>query len=156
MSAWLILLSSSSWTKNWILATYDYGLFVTFGCTRYFSSPWPHILLSKPKVREIITLTWNVKCLKALIFWGFSCLLRRREIEFAVSASQAQFPVFKSFQFTIQISFQDGGHSMSDYFSLKYFLHLSTNLPRFSMDFVFILLCTFLEVDLVFSFVQRL
>jgi hypothetical protein len=33
-----------------------------------------------------------------------------------VSASPAQFP---EFQFTIQISFQDGGHSMSDYFSLK-------------------------------------
>jgi hypothetical protein len=48
---------------------------------------------------------------------------------------QAQFPVF---QFTIQISLQDGGHSMT-YFSLKQFLYLSTNFTAFSVDFVFIL-----------------
>jgi hypothetical protein len=36
---------------------------------------------------------------------------------------------------------------MSDYFSLKQFIHLSTNLARFSVDFGIILLRTSLEVD---------
>jgi hypothetical protein len=49
---------------------------------------------------------------------------------------------------------------MSDYFSLKQrnnFFICQRILPRFSVDFVFILLCTFLEVDLVgVFFVQRL
>ena len=52
---------------------------------------------------------------------------------------------------------------MSDYFSLKglkqrnNFFICQRILPRFSVDFVFILLCTFLEVDLVgVFFVQRL
>jgi hypothetical protein len=36
---------------------------------------------------------------------------------------------------------------MSDYFSLKQFIHLSTNLARFSVDFGFIPLCTSLGVD---------
>jgi hypothetical protein len=55
---------------------------------------------------HIFTLTWKVKCLRSLniwFSWGFSS--SRNQV--FVSASQAQFPVFQSFQFTIQISFQD-------------------------------------------------
>jgi hypothetical protein len=62
----------------------------------------------------------------------FSCFFRRREID---SVSQDQFLVFKSIQFTIQISFQDGGHSVSEYFSIKQFLHLSTDFTAFFCRF---------------------
>jgi hypothetical protein len=52
----------------------------------------------------------------------FPCFFSSSRNRVCVSESQTQFPVF---QFTIQISFQDGGYSMSDYFSFKQFLHLS-------------------------------
>jgi hypothetical protein len=82
----------------------------------------------------IFTLTWKVKCLKSLniCFFLFFSSSRNRV---CVRASQAQFPVFQTFQFTIQISFQDGGHSMSDYFSLKQIIHLSTNFSAFFCGF---------------------
>jgi hypothetical protein len=52
----------------------------------------------------------------------FPCFFSSSRNRVCVSESQTQFPVF---QFTIQISFQDGGYSMSDYFSFKQFLDLS-------------------------------
>ena len=41
---------------------------------------------------------------------------------------------------------------MSDYFSLKQFLHLSTNFSAFFCGFWIYLLCTFMEVDWVLFF----
>jgi hypothetical protein len=123
---------------------------------------WKYAMVEKTEwtIRAIITLTWKVKCLKSLIicflfsvfcflfsvfcflfsvfcflFSVFCFLFSSSRNGVCVSASQAQFPMFQSFQFTIQISFQNGGHSMGDYFSLKQFLHLSTDFTAFFCGF---------------------
>jgi hypothetical protein len=98
--------------------------------------------VSKYMIVSVCVMLWRHS---TLIF----CFFRRREIEFALAHRRLNSQCWS----LPQISFQDGGHSMSDYFSLKQFLHLCRRiLPRFSVDFVFILLCTFLEVDLVSFF----
>jgi hypothetical protein len=70
---------------------------------------------------------------QASCYTGLWPSFRRREIEFALAHHRLS--LFRLFQFTIQISFQDGGHSMSDYFSIKQFLHLWTNFTVFFCGF---------------------
>ena len=57
----------------------------------------------------LITLACKAKCFKSLIFWVF-LFISSSGNRVCISALQAQFPVL---QFTIQISLQDGGHSMT-------------------------------------------
>jgi hypothetical protein len=71
----------------------------------------------------IITLAWKIPVFFVLF------RRRRREIRVSISASHKKAPNFLTrsssqftmFQFTIQISFQDGVQAMSDYFSFVIF-----------------------------------
>jgi hypothetical protein len=96
-------------------------------------------------LQQLITLTWKIKCLKSLNIC-FSCFLRRREIEFALAHRR--------------LSFQCSSLLCRSVFKMAAIqwvtISVSNNLficqrilARFSVDFGFILLCTFLEVDWV-------
>jgi hypothetical protein len=107
-------------------------------------------------INILVTLTWKFKCLKTLnicfflSFPVFSCLFlffssSRNRV--CVSAPQAQFPVFQSFQFLYRSVFKMAAIQWVTISVSNNLFICQRNLARFSVDFGFILLCTSLKVD---------
>jgi hypothetical protein len=94
---------------------------------------------------QVITLTCKAKCLKSLIFCFFWFFSSWRNRVCVIASSVSTVPVYYTDQFSRWRLFNEWLVSVSNNFFI-----CQRILPHFFVDFVFILLCTFLEVDLVF------